>query len=312
MPAPSPLLLTLSRKHGKAAVKMDRFDPTPQPADNVKRILITPELAEIWLDNDTHNRTPADNVIVQYSHDMKIPGAWRETGETIIWTGGFKADWPHIQEDAVLLNGGHRLRSSVMAQAPFPAYVVWEIPDDGQDRMDRGRKRTHGTQLQLRGEANATTLSALARRLYGWQVANRRFYANDLSAQFNTDTELDQVIADNEDLRLAASFAQTVKVDNLQSSLVGLAWLLFNRIDPVDAEEFFRRLSKGFDLTPTSPIYHLREKLRSFSAEQSKPREGYLFAYVVKAWNLFREGSDVTFLRVRIGGARPEAFPEPR
>jgi hypothetical protein len=303
---------TFRKKQGKAAAQMDRFENTPQPADNVYRVMITPELAEIWLDNDTHNRTPADNVIAQYSHDMKIPGAWRETAETVSWTGKFKPDWPHIEEDAVLLNGAHRLRAAVMVQSSFPCYVAWEIPLAGQERMDRGRKRTHGTELQLRGEANATTLSALARRLFGWQVAGRRLYANDISAQFNTDTELDQMIEDNPDLRLAASFAASNKVDGLQSSLVGLGWLLFNRIDADDCEEFFRRLSKGFDLTAQSPIYHLREKLKSFGAETSKPREGYLFAHLVKAWNLFRDGTEVSVFRVRLGGARPEAYPEPK
>lgn len=290
---------------------MERFETTPQPADNVYRVMITPELAEIWLDHDTHNRTPAENVIAQYSHDMKVPGDWRETGETISFTGNFKADWPHVEDEAVLLNGAHRLRASMMVKSPFPAYVAWSIPPEGQERMDRGRKRTHGTELQLRGEANATTLSALARRLYGWQVSRRRLYLNDISAQFNTDTELDKMIEDNEDLRLAASFAASNKVEGLQSSLVGLAWLLFNRLDPVDCEEFFRQLSKGFGLTPDAPVYHLREKLKAFAADPAKPREGYVFAHVIKAWNLFRDGTPVSIFRIRLGGVRPEAFPEP-
>lgn len=289
---------------------MERFDAEPQQADNVYRILITPDLAEFWLEHDTHNRVPAENVILQYGRDMKA-GEWRETAEAIAWTGNMTGEWPYVEDDAIILNGGHRLRAAVRSKSPFPAYVAWEIPFEGQDRMDRGRKRTHGTQLQLRGEANATTLSALARRYYGWYVGGRRLYLNDISAQYNTDSELDKIIEDNQDLRLAASFAASNHVEGLQSSLVGLAWLLFNRIDPEDCAEFFRQLSKGFGLTADSPVYFLRERLNSFSDEVKKPREGYLFAHVVKAWNLFRDGTPASMLRIRLGGARPEAYPEP-
>lgn len=288
---------------------MDRFKETPQQAQNAYTVWITPELAKAWLEHDTANRKAAVRGIAAYQHDM-AEGAWRETGETITWTGDFVPEYPYVGKDAVLLNGGHRLHAAAASKTGFPSYVLWSIPVEGQDKTDRGRKRTHADQLFLHGEANAKTVSAIARRLHGWE-SGRRVYTAGLAAQLSTDTDLDRTIEANPDIRDAASFAASNHVDYLPASLVGVGYLLFARIDKDDADEFFRRLSKGVDLTENSPVWYLRERLKQFAGQQTKPREGYLFAHVIKAWNFFRDGTDVQNFRIRTGGVAPEAYPEP-
>lgn len=289
---------------------MERFTATPQQTRNVFTIWVSPELATIWLRNDTHNRRTGERPIAAYLRDMDA-GAWRETGETVVWTGEFNPEYPYIQEDAILLNGGHRLKSAAQSQLGFPVYVVFDVDISGQDKTDRGRKRSYADQLFLHGEGSSSTLSAVARRYYGWQTG-RRLFTSNLSAPVSTDTDLDNIISGNPGLREAAHFATLTKVDGLSTSLIALAYFLFRRIDAEDTEEFFRRLSKGVDLQEDSPVWHLRERLKQFGTSQVKPREGFLFAHVVKAWNQFRDGEHVQNLRVRTGGAAPEKFPEPR
>jgi hypothetical protein len=288
---------------------MERFKHDPQQATNVYTIWVTPALAKAWLEHNTHNRSAAKRPIAVYQKDMDAL-AWRETGETVSWTGQFTPDYPYVEDDAVLLNGGHRLFAASESAEGFPVYVVYDIPLAGQDKMDRGRKRTYADQLGLHGESASVSLAAIARRFYGWE-SGRRLFTSNLAAQMNTDTDLDNLIVANPDMRDAARFAVSTKVDNLPSSLVGLAYLLFRRIDAEDCDEFFRRLSKGVDLKEDSPIWHLRERLAQFATGQTKPREGFLFAHVIKAWNQFRDGASVTNFRIRTGGAAPEAFPEP-
>lgn len=289
---------------------MERFKETPQVATNAFTLWITPELAKAWIEHDTHNRRSAKRPIAVYQRDMDA-AAWRETGETVVWDCEFQPEPPYITEGAVLLNGAHRLKSAAASEKGFPTYVVFDIPVEGQDRMDTGRKRSHADQLQLHGEANYTAVSAIARRYNGW-AQGRRLYTSVLSAPVATDTDLDKVIEDNPDIRDAARIAHQNKVAYLPASLTGLAWLLFNRIDPEDCAVFFTRLSKGIDLSEDSPVWHLRERLKQYAGQQAKPREGFLFANVVKAWNQFRDGESVINFRIRTGGAAPEPFPEPR
>jgi len=88
--------------------------------------------------------------------------------------------------------------------------------------------------------------------------------------------------------------------------------VLFERLDHTDAAFFWERLVDGVGLEAGSPILALRDFIAR-EAASSRPtlRPDIGAAYIIKAWNAYREGRDVKLLHFRVGGATPERFPEP-
>lgn len=95
------------------------------------------------------------------------------------------------------------------------------------------------------------------------------------------------------------------------TSIGGLAWWLFFRIDADDACFFVDRLCDGADLTDGSPILALRKALINNAAARAKQPDFVVIALVIKAWNAYRQGRTMQVLAWKSGGAAPEAFPEP-
>ena len=88
---------------------------------------------------------------------------------------------------------------------------------------------------------------------------------------------------------------------------------LFSSVDAEDAEVFFESLITGENLTEGSPILALRNNLeRRAIKKYDRERMEIVAAWTIKAWNAWREGSEIQRLYWTPGGSRPEPFPEIR
>ena len=124
-------------------------------------VTITPDMAATWLEANAKNRKIANGSIAKYAADMAA-GNWQLTGEAI-----------KFDTKRNLIDGQHRLRACVRANAPFQSVVIYGVPTEAQDVMDAGKPRSAADALSLRGLTNAMyTVSAL-RYLLAYKAGRR-------------------------------------------------------------------------------------------------------------------------------------------
>lgn len=92
--------------------------------------------------------------------------------------------------------------------------------------------------------------------------------------------------------------------------LATLHWI-FAGIDPDDAEDFLTRVISGEHASVHQPEWRLRERLLDMR-QNHVDRPWLVIPLACKAWNFYRAGEPVRYLRIRLGGSKPEAFPEPK
>jgi hypothetical protein len=83
------------------------------------------------------------------------------------------------------------------------------------------------------------------------------------------------------------------------------------RLDQALAASWWSGLGTGADLSDTSPVYQLRERLLSYraAAKTSSVRGDHIVQQVIKAWNYHVAGRDMSRLRLRVDETRPVFDP---
>jgi hypothetical protein len=268
-----------------------------QRGPQYKVVDVTPALAEKWIGQNTHNRKVRENAILGYARDMEA-GNWAENGESIKFAA-----------DGTLLDGQHRLHAIALSGVTIRLLVVTGLKNAAQETMDDGRKRTVADALTLRKEPNAVQLASITRRVLMW---NQGTYRN-VGSRPPTNTESLTFLGEHPELRESTSVAVSLrKAVALPSSVVGLTHWLFNRVDVTDAAWFFDRLGTGANLPQYHPVLTLRKRAKEINDGPGRVPEDMLLAFVIKAWNAYRDGEQIRILRFNPGGANPEKFPMPK
>jgi hypothetical protein len=258
---------------------------------------ITPDLAEKWLAQNTHNRNLREKAVLAYARDMEA-GNWAENGEAV-----------KFGKDGTLLDGQHRLQAIALSGVTIKMLVVTGLESGTQETMDDGRKRTLSDALHLRNETNSVILGSLLRRALMWEMGQYR----NTGAYTPTNTECLTYLLHHPDVRASASVAASLrKPSRLPASVLGLTHWLFSRIDDEDAEWFFERLGSGVGLEQYHPVWTLRKRAAEIAESSGRVPEDMLLAFVIKAWNAYRDGDQMRLLRFKPGGATPEKFPLPK
>jgi hypothetical protein len=100
-------------------------------------MLVTPELATKWLQNNPSNRPIRYARVKQYADDMKC-GAWLTTHQGIAF---------YI--DGALADGQHRLRAIEVAGVTVPMMVTNGLPRDHAAAIDAGKPREVSDTLHI-------------------------------------------------------------------------------------------------------------------------------------------------------------------
>lgn len=271
---------------------------TPDPDEpKYELVKVTPELAEKWLAQNTHNRNLRENAVIAYARDMEN-GAWRENGESIKFAA-----------DGTLLDGQHRLQAVALSGVTLRMLVVSGLANASQETMDDGRKRTLADALKLRRESNAVVLAALLRRGLMWTHG----YYRNTGAYSPTNTECLNFLERHPEVRDSATAATSLRrPTKLPASVLGLTHWLFVRIDAADTQWFFDHLASGVDLPQYHPVWALRRRADLADRDTGRVPEDMLLACVIKAWNAYRAGEQIKILSFKPGGASPEKFPMPK
>lgn len=267
--------------------------------------LIDPDRASEMLGTNTHNRN------IRPSFVEKLAGAitrdeWEVNGEGI-----------RFDKSGRLLDGQHRLWAIVMADKPVETLVVRGLESEAQDTIDTGLRRKLSDVLSLRGESDTLTLSA-GLSLY-WRVKNGM--ARSGRGMAPTPTQAIALLEDEPGMRHAVKVALRVRRAGvwLPPSALACAYHQFAQMPDqrhgdqaeADVDVFFDRLADGVELKAKSPIYALRRQVEAARTSARRADPVYYHALLIKAWNAFREGRQVEMLSFKMGGARPEPWPEP-
>lgn len=271
-----------------------------ETAYRTTRGFITPDVAAVWLERNTHNRRLRVSHAARMAADMRA-GKWAQTGQVNVT----------FSRTGVLLDGQHTLSAVVSSGLPLLAVVVTGVDDDAQSFIDTGVPRQFKDALALQGVMQASHVASIARQLYT--------YDNTASRASNSNSKIAPTVAQLQDLvdetpqigeavraavRLYDGIGRVVPV-----SLGGLVWILFGRLDANARDEFFEKFITGLGLdVETDPVYVLRRQLtRPMQAYERTPSQRLKLAWTIKAWNAYRNQRPVS----RLSFTPREAFPVP-
>lgn len=125
-------------------------------------IMIGPTLAKLLLELNTHNRRISPAVVEKYGREI-ANDEWYPTPAGI-----------GIDEHGVLVDGQHRLQAIVNTGATVPMLVVFGLPSNSQQKVDRQNRRSLFDVITLAGittDRKAVQIaSVLARRSLGTTI----------------------------------------------------------------------------------------------------------------------------------------------
>jgi hypothetical protein len=217
-------------------------------------------------------------------------GLWREeTGEAI-----------KIALDGSILDGQYRLSAIIKSGISLRFLLITGLEKDIFHVLDSGFKRTPEDVLHIAGVVNAKNIAAGVRkyfRLKSGGVALTNVHNEKLS---NSEI-LSLYSVRNEFWDAAANMSETWYNKSQRilttSEYMGMYAFLYD-IDDIDSFTFMDSLSDGVGLELTNPIKQLRERL-IFSKINTKftMTNIHRTALIYKAWNLFRSGESVKYIR---------------
>jgi len=252
-----------------------------------QKIALTPALARVLLQRNTHNRTLSSTYIENYARDI-IGGAWKFNGEAII-----------VSSDGSLNDGQHRCEAVALANKSIETMLVIGVARDTRTTLDQGRTRTTGDYLAMEGKTDTNVLAAAGRMAWQWQKLG--FVTNN-HAQRPTKGEVISLIRATPALGAAVSAVPT-KNSNLgggRSVLVFCRFAFSVAAQKGDVDAFIYGLMNGENLSSGSAILAARNRIASGQRLLVGEKVELLF----RAWNFYRRGAEVRAINLQ-GGELP-------
>ena len=222
-----------------------------------------------------------------------------------------------IAKDGAVLDGQHRLKACVDTGISFETILIEGLPPETQDTMDTGKSRSLADILSIRGEKSANGVAALIKRFILIERTGKLAvgFVSTVGSQLTlTNHECLAWFDQNQWVRDYVIPGKLIgRYTPMSGATAGVLMRTFSTIDVDDSNFFWDRVQDGVALDVGHPILTLRTSFRALENDlRGERNQTYMAALTIKAWNAYREGSELSLLRWRVGGAKPEAFPEPK
>jgi len=267
-----------------------------------EEVVVTPEVAEEWLGTMGVNRRLSESNLDAIVQAMR-EDLWHNDGTPI-----------RFNTQDQMIDGQHRCMAISMTGKTQTLMVVRGVEQAAMTTIDTGKSRSRGDVLSIHEPdlKDVVALAGAATVCLRWNKGARGnslrnvYVSNDEFIRF-WDQERDQIMhAKNIGARVARA------TRGVTAQAASLCAYLFEQIDKTDADFFWERVMDGVGLEKGSPILALRRVFEYESKSQrDNMRADVAAAFIIKAWNAYREGRAVELLRYRVGGASPERYPEP-
>lgn len=267
-----------------AQLTADELDYMTPPRNECRvRLLITPILAEAWLQKNTHNRPLSPTYAEKLADDMRN-GRWMENGDSI-----------RFDSNAVLADGQHRLAACTISHRPFWADVHFGLSPDAMKTIDIGNVRTAAHIMAIDGLKNCIDLAAIANKVI---IATRYGGFQNLTQHslHPSKTEvMDYVYKHLDRINKSMPYGRG---QFISISLAAAFHYVFSQVSEDKANSFFLELRDGALLEDTSPVLLLRSRLLANKMSRTtKLGQKYLCALVILAWNAYLRGQPMKNLR---------------
>lgn len=260
-------------------------------------VTISPETARRWLEHNKKNRIIAAATVGRYKTDMQ-QGLWQ-----------FAADPIRFDVNGHLIDGQHRLTAQAEANVTLPWLVIRGLPVDSQSVMDQGRKRTPGQQLELQGVKNASYVAAGVKVIMQWEQG-LLFRDNAISARLTAPKITEYVETHASDIEAAQEQYTKIRSIDAPPSVTFAFFVAAHRTDAEDGKTFIDQLYSQVGMSEGHPIYTLDRRLRRIRKEGIKTSNRDYLAFLILAWNAWRDGRRMTkFQRPDGGSWSAENFP---
>tara|TARA_R110000751_G_scaffold150763_2_gene255745 strand:+ start:967 stop:1860 length:894 start_codon:yes stop_codon:yes gene_type:complete len=272
----------------------------PLPKITTHFVTVTRDMAWDWLSQpDLKNRKVYQATISRYARKM-MTGQWEWTGEAL-----------KFDPQGKLLDGQHRLWAFLDTKAESAQFLVMHgVPSDGQKLMDTGRNRTPANTLEMESIPHGTIMAPTARLLIEYEAGHIPG-SNQWRVRPDNRETLDCV---NSRPEIQESVEHVVSHPAYKQfgrpSALAFTRCITMGIEPIESEEFWRRLREADYTGVGDPVQRLRERLLITRAQaHSRASETVIIAYIFKAWNAHVRGKKMGILNWTSKGDKQEKFP---
>jgi hypothetical protein len=255
-------------------------------------VTITPEIAEIFLNyfNNT-NRPISDANVLRLAKEM-VNGKWLNNFEPI-----------SFNKLGDSTNGQHRFKALIKTNMSFPFLIITGLEPEVYDTIDGGRKRTTSDVLAHAGVMSAKNTSSVCKFIYGFKEGKYGAHRNTSERSLNNTAILEYYTYLGEsDVHDSVNFGLTYsKKANgiITPTILGSMFYIFNQIDRDKSYEFLSKLATGDNLTNTSPILALRNKLIKAKIDNTYYlTPDMLIKNIVYCWEKFINGEKVQKIKL--------------
>lgn len=267
-------------------------------------VLVTPELAQQWLDSMGRNRNLRPGLAELLARDMTA-GRWVFTGDTIKFSNG------------VMIDGQHRCKAIVLSGVSLPMLVVRGLAANAQANTDMGARRGAGDALAISGYDDSHILAAAARLALRIQ-ANRPRSRSQVS-----HAEILEFVTHHPELADAVKLARSHHGVAINPSVLAYCCWRLAQVDEHALHEFLYSLDANVFQSRTDPRNTLARRLNAAVVRREHVPAPTMVAWVFRVWNAWRTGRAVTVLRAVAydknatpapgqPASAPIAIPEPR
>lgn len=262
-------------------------------------IVITPQMARDWLENNFRNRPVKEDVIAAYARDM-TNGTWVATHQGIAFN-----------DRDELIDGQHRLRAIILSGKDVRMMVTFGLPSmisgsemTTMDAVDRGATRSVADQLTIQhGIKAAGIIAATARSIAAFCSSERTRRLSvgqtiDIYRAFEASIKwLVERRSSEHGLKQAGVIAAFALA--MQPSWTGTDWKGVGKIAAM-----YERMTDGSELKAGSAAKHLRAFLTSDEAKLlNRGTDRGLAELVLQAIWLETKGKPVAKLELSTEGA---------
>jgi hypothetical protein len=234
---------------------------------------ITPDMAQMMMAlNIDHNRLVRKDRVRLYAAQMKN-GAWRMTGEPIIFSNG------------KLIDGQHRLLACIDAQTPFVTLVVHNVEEDSFAYINSGLPRSLGDVVAHAGHSHSKVVAAAVRLVMAYEH-NVMNYKQRIDLSMSREELLAEIDQSDGLYSRGAILGRKAFADGFTSAAVAAFHVLLSRrIGEHGAERFEQSTIDGVGLTMGDP----RLALRRWVVNSGRTSPHHLAAWI-SAWNSYAKG----------------------
>lgn len=251
----------------------------------IEKVFVSPDFAKSLLAKNNQNRRHTTAIVSRYAAAMS-EGRWKEnTAESI-----------KISKSGQILDGQHRLMAVVKSGIGVNFHVATGLDDDIFDVIDTGKKRTGGDTLSVLGVKDYNVIAGAINLVFLAEegLRYRRFTSNDETLErYRECPDFWAKCA-----KMSGSWSRRIS-GALSSGWIAAFFYLFNKIDEDDSIGFLDQLCTGENIKNKTILVLRKRLIDARVSKQYFMNPETKFALVVKTWNAFREGRELTILRYK-------------